>query len=89
MYNKGVANENLQPENEMQVKKIQNAAFHNANKLNGQKSRAKYGVFKDGVQVGVVLGSLVWEAWDMDCKTRLIGFSCGSLAELKKVLAGK
>jgi hypothetical protein len=73
----------------VQVKKIQNAAFHNANKLNGQATRAKYGIFRDGVQVGVVLGSLVWEAWDMDCKTRLIGFSCGSLKQLKEVLASK
>ena len=73
----------------MQVKKIQRAPFHNANKLNGRALRAKYGIFKDGVQVGVVLGSLVWEAWDLDCKTRLLGFSCGSLAQLKKALASK
>ena len=73
----------------MQVKKIQNAAFHNANKLNGQASRAKYGIFKNNVQVGVVLGDKLWDAWDMDCKTRLLGFGCASLKQLKEVLASK
>lgn len=73
----------------MQVKKIKSAPFHNANKLNGQKARAKYGIFKDGVQVGVVLGSGLWEAYSMDCKTRLVDFACGSLSQLKKVLAAK
>ena len=71
----------------MTVKKISNAPFHNANKLNGQASRAKYGVFKDGVQVGVVIINGVWEAYSMDCKTRLLGFSCGSLKQLKECLA--
>jgi hypothetical protein len=73
----------------MQVKKIQNAAFHLGNKLNGQKTPAKYGIFRDGIQVGVVLGSFTWDAWDMDCKNRLIDFSCGSLKQLKEVLASK
>jgi hypothetical protein len=76
-------------ENKMQVKKIENAEFHNANKLNGQAPRAKYGIFRGNVQVGVVLGSRVWDAWDMECKTRLVGFSCGSLKQLKEVLANK
>jgi hypothetical protein len=73
----------------MQVKKIQNADFHNANKLNGQAARAKYGVFKNGTQVGVVLGSKLWDAWDLECKNRILGFSCGSLAQLKEALASK
>lgn len=73
----------------MQVKKIQNADFHNANKLNGRAPRARYGIFKDGVQVGVVIGGTVWDAFDLDCKTRLIGFGCGSLTQLKKALADK
>ena len=73
----------------MQVKKIQNADFHNANKLNGQATKAKYGIFKDGVQIGVVVGDKLWDAWDLGLKTRLIGFSCGSLSQLKQVLAAK
>jgi len=71
----------------MTVKKVEKAPFHNANKLNGQASRAKYGIFKNGSQVGVVIGSGVWEAYSMDCKTRLLGFSCGSLKQLKECLA--
>ena len=73
----------------MQVKKIQNADFHNANKLNGQATKAKYGIFRDGEQVGVVLGDRLWDAWDLEFKTRLIGFSCGSLSQLKDALAKK
>ena len=73
----------------MQVKKIKDADFHNSNKLNGQAARAKYGIFKDGSQVGIVIGDRLWDAWDVDCKSRLIGFSCGSLSELKQVLASK
>lgn len=73
----------------MIVKKIQNAPFHNANGLQGQAARAKYGIFKDGVQVGVVLGSLVWEAYSLDLKTRLLSFSCGSLKQLKSCLKDK
>lgn len=73
----------------MQVKKIKNAQFHNANGLNGQAARATYGIFKNGKQVGVVLGSGVWEAWDMEAKQRLVSFACSSLKQLKQVLAKK
>ena len=71
----------------MTVKKIKNAPFHNANGLNGQKARASYGIFDNGVQVGVVLGSGVWEAYSMDCRTRLLGFACSTLKQLKERLA--
>lgn len=75
----------------MQVKKIENAPFHNANKLNGRKSPARYGIFKDGVQVGFVLGGggRLWEAYDLDCKSRILLYSCSTLSDLKKALAGK
>jgi hypothetical protein len=73
----------------MEVKKIQNAPFHLGNRLHGSKPRARYGIFKDGKQVGVVLGDLSWHAWDMECKKQLLTFSCGSLADLKKALANK
>lgn len=73
----------------MEVKKIQNAQFHNANKLHGKRARARYGIFKDGIQVGVVLGDVTWDAWNNDCTKRLVGFSCGSLRQLKSVLLNK
>lgn len=73
----------------MEIKKIQNAPFHNANKLNGKACRAKYGIFKNGVQVGVVLGDMTWDAWDVECKNRIVDFSCGSLSQLKAVLGNK
>lgn len=71
----------------MTVKKISTRPFHNANKLNGQAARAKYGIFQNGQQVGVVVGSGLWEAYDMECKTRLLSFSCSSLKQLKECLA--
>ena len=85
------ADENETPNEErtMKVKKIQNAPFHLGNGLHGVKERARYGIFKDGVQVGVVLGGMLWEAWDMNCKTQLLGYSCGSLKQLKECLAKK
>jgi hypothetical protein len=74
----------------MQIKKIQNVPFHLANKLHGSKPHAKYGAFKDGVQVGIVMHYCgLWHAWDMACKNSLIGFSCSSLKQLKEVLASK
>lgn len=71
----------------MQVKKIRPADYHNANGLNGQKPRAKYGIFQDGVLVGVVLGHSLWEAWSLDCKRPLLGYACGTLKQLKEALA--
>jgi len=71
----------------MQVKKIRNADFHNANKLNGQATKAKYGVYLDGVQVGWAQFNGVWNAYAMDLRTRLVGYSCGSLSDLKRALA--
>ena len=73
----------------MQVKKIKNAPFHLGNKLHGEKERARYGIFKDGIQVGVVLGGMLWEAYAMDFKTQLLGHSCSSLKQLKECLAKK
>jgi len=72
----------------MQVKKIQSSGFHNANKLHGSKPHAKYGAFKNGEQVGVVMNHCgLWRAFTIDCKSHLLGYACSSLAELKRALA--
>ena len=63
----------------MQVKKIKNAEFHLANGLWGRKPAATYGVFRDGVQIGVVHSDRWgWDAYDMDATNRLNGYTCGS-----------
>jgi len=71
----------------MTVKKLRNADFHNANKLNGQKTPAKYGIFSNGVQVGWVMKSRVWDAYNIDFSARLVSFSCATLSDLKQVLS--
>jgi hypothetical protein len=73
----------------MVIKKLANADFHVGNKLNGSKTAAKYGIFRDGKQVGWAQFSGVWNAYAIDFRSRLIDYSCGSLAELKNVLSAK
>jgi hypothetical protein len=72
----------------MEIKKIKAADFHLGNKLNGAKSSATYGVFRGTKQIGVVRrDGLLWNAWDMEARSRLIGYACGSLKQLKETLA--
>lgn len=72
-----------QGDREMTVKKIRNADFHNANKLNGQKSHAAYGLFRDGVQIGHVrCNGRLWNVFDSN-SNRINSYSFGSLKQLK------
>jgi len=75
----------------MTIRKTQSAAFHVGNRLNGRKPKASYGVFSGDVQVGFVTSGRNgnWDAYAMDGKSRLNGYTCGSLAQLKSVLAAK
>ena len=75
----------------MKVKKTQRAAFHLGNRLNGTKPKATYGVFNGETQVGFVVDGSIggWDAYAMNGKSRLNGYTCSTLAQLKAVLAAK
>lgn len=75
----------------MKVKKTQRAAFHLGNRLNGTKPKATYGVFSGETQVGFVVDGSIggWDAYAMSGKSRLNGYTCSTLAQLKAVLAAK
>ena len=74
----------------MTVKKIRNAPFHVGNKLHGSKGHAKYGIFSDGVQVGILAPHCgLWTAFDMDNRQTIATRSFGSFSEAKQYLASK
>lgn len=82
------ANETLTGDKQMTVKKIGNAPFHLGNKLNGSKSPARYGIFRGDTQVGILFSTgSIWTAYNMNLRPDFLGFSCGSLAEIKSRLA--
>lgn len=73
----------------MLVKKIQKRGPHLANRLHGTQGSAKYGVFRDGVQVGVAWGrGYYWEAFDL-ATWRPMCPPAGSLKTLREALAAK
>ncbi len=70
----------------MQIKKIRNADFHNANKLNGQRTHAVYGLFKENEQVGTVrFDGRHWNAFDFNNK-RINSYSCYLFRDIQEWL---
>ncbi len=69
----------------MKIKKTAERPFHLGNRLNGDGNnvRASYGVFDGETQVGFVIFAGGYDAYAMDGKTRLVGFTCRSLAALR------
>ena len=74
----------------MKIKKTAKADFHTANRLNGQKATASYGVFRgEGELVGFATKTNfgLWDAYYIETGERVLGYSCSSLKQLKEKLA--
>lgn len=74
----------------MIIKKVGKKPFHNGNRLNGNgnKVRARYGVFnQDGTQVGFLLYNGLYDAYTLDGKTRINQYGTTKLKDMRDHLA--